>query len=206
MLNAFYTFQTRRGYLPRSPMDICRMPLRENMLKRDKEIVYMTEPQIKVFCEEALSFAEGSTQLKYRYGPAFVFLIYTGLRIGELCALQWKDFDMEKATVSITKNLIEVYNRDYELTYERTNRNLSVHGYQEEGTITTSFDMRVQNEIDRFHLVKDALLHLPQLGNRGAYIIQQMNDKLVAHKNYIHEIGQDMPEILDWKWHLPENK
>ena len=94
----------------------------------------------------------------------------------------------------------------HELTYERTNRNLSVHGYQEEGTITTPFDMRVQNEIDRFHLVKDALLHLPQLGNRGAYLIQQMNDKLVAHKNYIHEIGQDMPEILDWKWHLPENK
>ena len=62
------------------------------------------------------------------------------------------------------------------------------------------------NEIDRFHLVKDALLHLSQLGNRGAYLIQQMNDKLVANKNYIHEIGQDMPEILDWKWHLPENK
>ena len=94
----------------------------------------------------------------------------------------------------------------HELTYERANRNLSVHGYQEEGTITTPFDMRVQNEIDRFHLVKDALLHLPQLGNRGAYLIQQMNDKLVAHKNYIHEIGQDMPEILDWKWHLPESK
>lgn len=88
MLNAFYTFQTKRGNLPRSPMDICRMPLRENMLKQDKEIVYMTEPQIKVFCKEALSYAEGSSQLKYRYGPAFVFLIYTGLRIGELCALQ----------------------------------------------------------------------------------------------------------------------
>ena len=94
----------------------------------------------------------------------------------------------------------------HELTYERTNRNLSVHGYQEEGTITTPFDMRVQNEIDRFHLVKDAVLHLPQLGNRGAYLVQQMNDKLVEHKNYIHEVGQDMPEILDWKWHLPENK
>ena len=94
----------------------------------------------------------------------------------------------------------------HELTYERTNRNLSVHGYQEKGTITTPFDMRVQNEIDRFHLVKDALLHLPQLGNRGAYLIQQMNDKLVANKNYIHEIGQDMPEILDWKWHLSESK
>lgn len=50
------------------------------------------------------------------------------------------------------------------------------------------------------------LLHLPRLGNRGAYLIQQMNDKLVAHKNYIHEIGKDMPEILDWKWHLPESK
>ena len=80
--------------------------------------------------------------------------------------------------------------------------NLSVHGYQEEGTITTPFDMRVQNEIDRFHLVKDAVLHLPQLGNRGAYLVQQMNDKLVEHKNYIHEVGQDMPEILDWKWHI----
>lgn len=91
----------------------------------------------------------------------------------------------------------------HELTYERT---VSVHGYQEEGTITTPFDMRVQNEIDRFHLVKDALLHLPRLGNCGAYLIQQMNDKLVAHKNYIHEVGQDMPEILDWKWHLPESK
>ena len=88
----------------------------------------------------------------------------------------------------------------HELTYDRANRNLSVHGYQEEGTITTPFDMRVQNEIDRFHLVKDVVQHLPQLGNRGAYLIQQMNDKLVAHKNYIHEVGQDLPEILDWKW------
>ena len=94
----------------------------------------------------------------------------------------------------------------HELTYERANRNLSVQGYQEEGTITTPFDMRVQNEIDRFHLVKDALLHLPRLGNRGAYLIQQMNDKLVAHKNYIHKVGQDMPEILDWKRHLPGSK
>ena len=90
--------------------------------------------------------------------------------------------------------------------YERTNRNLSVYGYQEEGAITTPFDMRVQNEIDRFHLSQSLHLHLPQLGNRGAYLIQQMNDKLVAHKNYIHKIGQDMPEIFDWKWHLPENK
>ncbi len=90
----------------------------------------------------------------------------------------------------------------HELTYERANRNIHVHGYQEEGTITTPFDMRVQNEIDRFHLVKDVVESLPQLGNRGSYLIQEMNDKLVEHKQYIHEVGLDLPEIRDWKWDL----
>ena len=94
----------------------------------------------------------------------------------------------------------------HELTYRRDNQNMSVHGYQEEGTITTPFDMRVQNEIDRFNLVKDAIMHLPKLGNRGAYLIQKMNDKLVEHKQYIAEYGQDLEEILDWEWHTPENK
>ena len=88
----------------------------------------------------------------------------------------------------------------HELTYTRANRNIHVYGYKEEGTITTPFDMRVQNEIDRFHLVKSAVQNLPQLGNRGAYLIQKMNDKLVEHKQYIHEYGIDMPEIRDWKW------
>ena len=60
----------------------------------------------------------------------------------------------------------------HELTFERFNRNMSVHGYQEEGTITTPFDMRVQNQIDRFNLVKDAIIHLPQLGNKGSHLIQ----------------------------------
>lgn len=72
---------------------------------------------------------------------------------------------------------------------------MSVHGYQEEGTITTPFDMRVQNEIDRFNLVKDAIMHLPQLGNRGSYLIQKMNDKFVEHKQYIAEYGQDLEEV-----------
>ncbi len=76
----------------------------------------------------------------------------------------------------------------HELTYERTNRNLSVHGYQEEGAITTPFDMRVQERDRPLPSGQGCAVHLPQLGNRGAYLIQQMNDKLVAHKNYIHKI------------------
>ena len=94
----------------------------------------------------------------------------------------------------------------HELTYWRENRNLHVHGYHEEGTITTPFDMRVQNEIDRYHLVADAINHLPQLGNRGAYLLQKMNDILVDHKQYIGEYGEDIPEVRDWQWHLPESK
>ncbi|MCH4239331.1 MAG: phosphoketolase family protein [Oscillospiraceae bacterium] len=94
----------------------------------------------------------------------------------------------------------------HELTYHRHNRNLHVCGYQEEGTITTPFDMRVQNKIDRFHLVKDVVERLPQLGNRGAYLLQKMNDTLVAHKQYISTYGQDLPEVCDWKWHTPDQK
>ena len=62
------------------------------------------------------------------------------------------------------------------------------------------FDMRVQNHIDRFSLVKEALKHLPQLGNRGAYLYQKMSDKLVQHQQYITEYGEDMPEVREWKW------
>ena len=88
----------------------------------------------------------------------------------------------------------------HELTYRRTNKNIHVYGYKEEGTITTPFDMRVQNEVDRFSLVKNVIQYLPQLGNRGAHLIQIMNDKLVEHKQYIHEYGVDMPEVAEWVW------
>ncbi len=90
----------------------------------------------------------------------------------------------------------------HELFYHRNNRNLYVSGYLEEGTITTPFDMRVQNEIDRFHVVINCIKLLPQLGNKGAYLVQKMKDKLVEHKQYIHEYGIDMEEIINWKWDI----
>ena len=88
----------------------------------------------------------------------------------------------------------------HELTYRRHNRNLHVRGYKEEGTITTPFDMRVLNDIDRFDLVIDTVRRLPQLGNRGAYLVQKMQDKLVEHRQYIRDNGVDLPEVRNWKW------
>jgi xylulose-5-phosphate/fructose-6-phosphate phosphoketolase len=86
------------------------------------------------------------------------------------------------------------------LTYRRANRNLHVRGYKEEGTITTAFDMRVQNDLDRFHLVCDVVDHVPDLGSKGTYLKQLMADRLIEHKNYIDMHGEDLPEIRNWKW------
>lgn len=87
----------------------------------------------------------------------------------------------------------------HELTYFRHNHNIHVHGYAEEGTITTPFDMRVKNKLDRFNLVIDAVnnLNLGELGNR---IISDMNDKLMMHANYIVNKGEDLEEIRNWKF------
>jgi xylulose-5-phosphate/fructose-6-phosphate phosphoketolase len=89
----------------------------------------------------------------------------------------------------------------HKLTYKRRNHeNFHVHGYREEGTTTTPFDMCVLNEIDRFHLVGAVIDLLPKLGGRAAYVKQALRNKLLAHHDYIRIHGDDMPEVRDWKW------
>ena len=88
----------------------------------------------------------------------------------------------------------------HELTYARRNHNMHVAGYIEEGTITTPFDMRVKNELDRFHLVQKVIEMVPNLGSEGMYLYDLMNKKLVEHANYIKDVGLDLEEIRNWKW------
>lgn len=88
----------------------------------------------------------------------------------------------------------------HQLTYKRDNRNIHVHGYKEEGTITTAFDIRVQNEIDRFHLVISALKEIPRYEKSSKALIDWCNDMLLRHKRYIKEFGEDMPYIKNWEW------
>lgn len=89
----------------------------------------------------------------------------------------------------------------HRLTYRRTNHdNIHVRGYKEEGTTTTPFDMVVLNDLDRFHLTSDVIDRLSQLGYTAAYVKQAMRDKLIEHKAYIRQFGEDMPEVRNWRW------
>ncbi|RJQ45957.1 MAG: phosphoketolase family protein [Nitrospiraceae bacterium] len=92
----------------------------------------------------------------------------------------------------------------HRLTYRRTNhKNLHVRGYKEEGTTTTPFDMVVRNDLDRFHLMSDVIDRVPKLKDISAYIKQFVRDRLIEHRQYIVQYGQDMPEIKDWNWKAP---
>jgi xylulose-5-phosphate/fructose-6-phosphate phosphoketolase len=89
----------------------------------------------------------------------------------------------------------------HRLTYRRKGHaNLHVRGYREEGTTTTPFDMCVLDGLDRFHLVGDVIDRVPKLGERAAYAKQAIRDKLIDHKEYIDRYGEDMPEIIGWRW------
>ena len=89
----------------------------------------------------------------------------------------------------------------HRLTYRRKNHeNLHVRGYKEEGTTTTPFDMTVLNDLDRFHLAGDVVDRVPRLQRVGAHFKQFLRDKLIDHKEYIVQVGDDMPEIKNWKW------
>lgn len=89
----------------------------------------------------------------------------------------------------------------HRLIYKRTNHaNMHVHGFIDEGTTTTPFDMAVMNRIDRFHLAMAAVERLPSLGKRGEALIAALQDKLAAHKAYVEQVGEDMPEITNWRW------
>lgn len=89
----------------------------------------------------------------------------------------------------------------HRLTYKRANHNsFHVHGFREEGTTTTPFDMVVLNRLDRFHLVEAAARHVPKLALQAAYMVQSVRDKLIEHKDYISQHGEDMPEIRGWGW------
>jgi xylulose-5-phosphate/fructose-6-phosphate phosphoketolase len=62
----------------------------------------------------------------------------------------------------------------------------------------------VQNELDRFHLVIDVIDRLPKTGSKGSYLKQQLQDKLIEHKQFISKHGEDLPEIRNWKWSVPK--
>jgi xylulose-5-phosphate/fructose-6-phosphate phosphoketolase len=92
----------------------------------------------------------------------------------------------------------------HRLAYRRRNHeHLHVRGYKEEGTITTPFDMTVLNDLDRFHLVQDVIDRLPQLGDRADYLKEDMQNRLIEHRQYITRYGEDMPLVRDWRWDVP---
>lgn len=89
----------------------------------------------------------------------------------------------------------------HRLVYRRTSHdNLHVHGYKEEGTTTTPFDMTVLNELDRYHLAMAVIDRVPALARVSAYARQRLRDQLGRHRDYIREHGEDMAEIRDWRW------
>lgn len=118
----------------------------------------------------------------------------------------------EEYNLLFTKNKPIIFNFHgypsliHELTYKRHNQNLHVHGYQEEGTITTPFDMCVQNKVDRFHIVLAVLQELTQYESVSKPLVDWCRQMLGMHHSYIREHGEDLPYIRHWIFKNPSKK
>jgi xylulose-5-phosphate/fructose-6-phosphate phosphoketolase len=89
----------------------------------------------------------------------------------------------------------------HRLTYRRSCADrIHVRGYKEEGTTTTPFDMTVLNDLDRFHLARDVIDRVPRLRGIAGHVQQLLRDKLVEHRRYVRQHGEDLPEVRDWRW------
>ena len=169
------------------------------------------EPDVVMACCGDVPTLEtlAAVQLLYHHFPALKIRVVNVVDLMKLQppgehphGLSDRDFDTLFTT---DKPIIFAYHGYpwliHRLTYRRTNhKNLHVRGFKEEGSTTTPFDMVVMNDLDRFHLVADVIDRLPALGSRAAYTKQAIRDKLIEHKQYIAEHGEDLPEIVHWQW------
>ncbi len=114
------------------------------------------------------------------------------------------DFDFDSVFTVNTPTIFAFHGYPWlihRLTYRRSNHsNFHVRGYKEEGTTTTPFDMAVVNDLDRFHLAQDVIDRVPRLRSTGAYVKQEIRNKLIQHRQYVEAHGEDMQEVIDWKW------
>jgi len=95
----------------------------------------------------------------------------------------------------------QAHPKNHENMHKRKNHeNMHVRGFNEEGTTTTPFDMVVLNRLDRFHLAMDVIERVPGLASKAAHVTQHLREKLIEHRNYVDEHGEDMPEIQRWSW------
>lgn len=114
LLNEFYEYQFARNKIENNPMKLVVMPLKENVLKPEKDIEYLDEEDIARFIHEASKMMQHRNLPKYSLGHAFIFMIFTGVRAGEAIALKWKDVSFENKIVHINKSISRVINREYD--------------------------------------------------------------------------------------------
>ena len=170
-----------------------------------------TEPDVIVACAGDVPTLEAlaATKILNEYVPDLKIRFINVVDLMTLMTddqhphgLSNQEFD---ALFTINKPVIFAYHGFprliHSLIYKRSNaRNFHVHGFREEGTTTTPFDMVVLNNLDRYHLVSNIMNRVDRYKSKIAYIDQFVRDKLVEHELYIRQYGEDMPEIKNWRW------